>query len=116
MPRKMRQEKYPLLKARMSERGVDSQEYLGKLLGLSAAPISKRLSGQCEWRVSEMYTVMDELDIPYGEMHRYFPKDGEGMPDGKSDDLNKILASLMDQGDYQITVSKQKQKLEEKAI
>ena len=60
------------LREAMKENGI-SQEYLGELLNLSSSCISKRMRGVVEWRINEIYEVLDILRIPYSQLQEYFP-------------------------------------------
>lgn len=52
-----------------------SQAAMAERLGISRQAVSDRMMGACEWSHSEMYVVMDMLDIPYEQMYLYWPKD-----------------------------------------
>jgi len=39
--------------------------------------VSDRFVGRTDWKLDEMYTVLDFLDIPAEDMHIYFPRGGK---------------------------------------
>ncbi len=54
----------------------DSQRDLGRLLLLSVGAISNRFNNRDEWKLSEMYAVMDRYRVPYDQLHSVFPPMG----------------------------------------
>jgi len=65
--------RYPLLRGKMAEKGVDGI-YMARKLGMgNSSAFSHRLTGRQPWKIDEMYTVMDILGIKYEQMHEYFP-------------------------------------------
>lgn len=42
-------------------------------IGLSKSAVSQRLNGHKEWRLCEIYAVMDFFGLPYSEIPDYFP-------------------------------------------
>lgn len=70
--------RYPLLRGKMAEKGVDGA-YMARKLGMgNSSAFSHRLTGRQPWKIDEMYTVMDILGIKYEQMHEYFPNYREG--------------------------------------
>lgn len=63
------------LRGEMRAQDVDPA-YLGKLIGLSESQINRRLRGQTEWQLSEMYKVMSALHWSPYRMNEMFPLDG----------------------------------------
>lgn len=43
-------------------------------LGVTA--LSMRLNNRAEWRLSEMYALMDRYGVPHSELSSVFPKNG----------------------------------------
>jgi len=68
-------EPFARLRLRLKELGMD-HGYLAKKLGMYPHTLSKRMTGKLPWQLSEMYTVLDTLLLPYDLMHEYFPKGG----------------------------------------
>lgn len=64
------------LRARMIEADVD-QEHLGEIIYRSLSAVNRRMNNKEDWTQSEQYTIMDELRIPYDQMHLIFPKGGK---------------------------------------
>lgn len=63
------------LRGEMQAQDVDSA-YLGKLIGLSESQVNRRLRGQTQWQLSEMYKVMTALHWQPDRMNEMFPMDG----------------------------------------
>ena len=61
--------KYPGLVAEMAKRG-DKQKELSKLLGITNAGISRRLSGETEWSISEIEKVCKHYNKNYYELFK----------------------------------------------
>lgn len=60
------------LRGRMKEYDVTA-EYMARKIGITSRHYSKLLMGQRPWYSTQMYGVMEALDIPVEEMHIYFP-------------------------------------------
>ncbi len=69
------------LHGKLRELDVD-QAYLAKKLHIDASTLSLRFNGKGDWRMSEMYAIMDLIQEPYEKLHEYFPKGG-GIAAGK---------------------------------
>jgi|GEM_PF-952872 len=63
---------YKYLRTILRDLDID-QEYLSKMLGKSPGYISTRMMAHKAWTLGDMYTIMDEFNIPYEEMHLVFP-------------------------------------------
>lgn len=63
------------LRGEMQAQDVDPA-YLGKLTGLSESQVNRRLRGQTQWQLSEMYKVMTALHWQPNRMNEMFPMDG----------------------------------------
>lgn len=63
------------LRGLMREFG-DTQDDLARVLLLSRISVSNRLRGTAEWRLGEMYALMDRYHVPHDRLHEVFPKDG----------------------------------------
>lgn len=60
---------YPNLVAEMARRG-DTQKALANLLGLPDGSISRRLSGEIEWSISEIDKICDYYKKDYYELFK----------------------------------------------
>lgn len=50
---------------------------LAKAIGLCPASLSSRITAKKPFTLNEMYLLMDKLNLPYSELHTYFPKNGK---------------------------------------
>ena len=66
---------YSKLRGLMREFG-DTQDDLARALLLSRISVSNRLRGTAEWRLDEMYALMDRYHVPHDRLHEVFPKGG----------------------------------------
>ena len=66
------------LRARMMLNG-DTQADLSRALLLGKTMISHKLTAKRPWTLEEMYVLLDRYQIPYDQMHIYFPKDGKSV-------------------------------------
>ena len=66
---------YSKLRGLMREFG-DTQDDVARALLLSRISVSNRLRGAAEWRLDEMYALMDRYHVPNDRLHEVFPKDG----------------------------------------
>jgi transcriptional regulator with XRE-family HTH domain len=65
----MKKIKYPELVGEMAKRG-DTQESLAKLLGIPHSSISRRLSGEIEWSISEIDKLCEFYGKDYYELFK----------------------------------------------
>lgn len=65
----MKKPKYPELLGEMARRG-DTQKTLGKLLGINCSSISRRLSGEKEWSISEIDKICEYYKKDYYELFK----------------------------------------------
>ena len=63
------------LRGLMREYG-DTQDDLARALLLSRASVTNRMRGAAEWRLDEMYALMDRYHVPHDRLHEVFPKGG----------------------------------------
>lgn len=56
--------------------GID-QIYLGEKLGLCESSVSARMTGKIDWRLNEMYAVLDLIHEPPETLNVYFPRNGQ---------------------------------------
>lgn len=68
--------KFFRLRIRMMECQHDIAS-LSKTIDMAASTLSAKLNGKNPWKINEVYRICDELDIPYNEIHLYFPPDGD---------------------------------------
>ena len=66
---------YSKLRGLMREFG-DTQDDVARALLLSRISVSNRLRGTAEWRLDEMYALMDRYHVPHDRLHEVFPKGG----------------------------------------
>lgn len=70
---------YNKLRALLREYDLE-QEDLARQLNISKSSLSRRMMGRGEWQLSEVWQVMEYLQIPANRMHEYFPKQGINEP------------------------------------
>ena len=63
---------YKKLRVRMMEYDMDLHQ-LARVILRSRTTASARLNGHEPWNIDEIYAVCENLDIPYTEIHIYFP-------------------------------------------
>lgn len=61
--------KYPKLVKEMADKG-ENQTVLGKVLGITQATISRKLSGKLEFSISEVEKVCDHFNKGYYELFK----------------------------------------------
>lgn len=61
--------KYPELVGEMAKRG-DTQKVLSELLGVNCSSISRRLSGEIEWSISEIDKICNYYGKNYYELFK----------------------------------------------
>ena len=52
-------------------------DVLARKLGVSKTTISKKLNGHTQWKLDEMYTVLDLLGRPASDLPVLFPPSGQ---------------------------------------
>lgn len=72
----MRYNKFELLRLAIREHYMTNAD-LAKYLGRSLCYVSSRMSGAKSWELSDIYAIMDILDIPVYQMPAYFTRNGE---------------------------------------
>lgn len=65
-------------RAKMLEYEIGQLE-LAEMLGVSLSYVSSRLTNKKPWDMLDMYKLMDTFNIPYSQMHEYFPKNGKNV-------------------------------------
>ena len=66
---------YSKLRGLMQEHG-DTREDVARFLKLAVPTISMRMNCKLDWRISEMYALMDRYHVPYSKLHEVFPQGG----------------------------------------
>lgn len=66
---------YSKLRGLMREYG-DTQDDVARALLLSRISVSNRLRGTAEWKLGEMYALMDRYHVPHDRLHEVFPMGG----------------------------------------
>ena len=66
---------YSKLRGLMREFG-DTQDDVARALLLSRISVSNRLRSTAEWRLDEMYALMDRYLVPHDRLHEVFPMGG----------------------------------------
>lgn len=54
----------------------DTQVTLGRLLAISPRSVSDRMMGRAEWKLCEMYAIMDHYRVPHKRLHEIFTPGG----------------------------------------
>ena len=54
----------------------ESQKYVAQILKLTLSTANKRMTGKLDWKLNEMYALMDHYNVPHDRLHEVFPKDG----------------------------------------
>lgn len=67
---------YRKLRGKLKEIDAD-QKYIAKKLNVSSVCISQKMTGKHQWKLDEMYFLMDLIREPYEKLHEYFPKNGQ---------------------------------------
>ena len=65
----MKKPKYPEIRVEMARHG-DTQSTLAKLLDITVTSISRRLSGEIDWRISEVETLCKYYNKSYDELFK----------------------------------------------
>ena len=63
------------LRGLMREFG-DTQDDVARALFLIRISVSNRLRGAAEWKLDEMYALMDRYHVQHDQLHEVFPKGG----------------------------------------
>lgn len=66
---------YAKLRGAMKEND-DTMEDLARLLLMTRAAVSQRFRNHTQWKLEEMYMLMDRYHLPYDRLHEYFPRYG----------------------------------------
>lgn len=92
----------PFSRLRKAMKNVDADAYvLARKLRVSTTTISKKLNGHTQWKLDEMYVVLDLLGKPVKDLHLYFPPGGqneEGCSRGKAAVAGRRAAQGLQKG------------------
>ncbi len=55
----------------------DTQEDLARILKTSNAQVSLKFNNKSQWRIDEMYAIMDHYGLQYKSLYRIFPPKGQ---------------------------------------
>lgn len=55
----------------------ETAEDLARLLLISSATISDRLNNKSEWKLGEMYAIMNHYRVQHNRLNRIFPMNGK---------------------------------------
>lgn len=67
---------YAKLRALMREND-DTQEDLGRLLLLDRSGISARMNNRYDWKIGEMYAIMNRYHLSHDLLNQVFPMNGK---------------------------------------
>ena len=63
------------LRGLMREYG-DTQDDIARALLLGRVSVSNRMRGASDWKLSEMYSLLDRYHVPHDRLHEIFPMGG----------------------------------------
>lgn len=66
---------YDVLRKRLRQLDIDQTE-LARMLHANQTYVSRRLTGRVQWRLDEMYFLLDLCEAKPDELHIYFPRGG----------------------------------------
>jgi hypothetical protein len=81
---------YAKLRGLMREND-DTQADLARLLLLSPQSVSDRMNNRAEWKLGEMYAVLNRYYVPHDQLNEVFPMGGASVQPGKH--LFRVLDS-----------------------
>ena len=68
---------HAMLRGLMAQNDVDLTD-LGKVIGLNEkSAVSHRMTGKTDWKLSEVYKILDFFKIPHEQLSIYFPQGGQ---------------------------------------
>lgn len=67
---------YAKLRALMMQND-DTQNDLARLMLVSPQAISNRMNNRSDWKLSEMYAIMNRYHVPHEQLHEVFPEGGK---------------------------------------
>jgi hypothetical protein len=67
---------YAKLRGLMAEND-DTQRDLARLLLLSPQSISDRMSNRADWKIGEMYAILNHYRVPHANLNQVFPMNGK---------------------------------------
>lgn len=66
---------YKRLRFAIKGRGYKIVPFINQVTKISYSVIDQRMAARQPWRLSEMYKLMDALNIPHDQLHKIFPAD-----------------------------------------
>lgn len=88
----MANEKHRILRRELKRHGLEVA-YVAELCGCSVSKIYTNLNGTSQWAVSDIYTIMDALNLPYVNIPVVFPRGG--MYAGEIGEYDKSPATVL---------------------
>lgn len=76
MTNAQRKKNFSLLRAYMTLRDESAAD-IAKVIGSTSAYVSNCMTGKAQWRLNDIYTIMEFLDITEHSIEEVFPKDGK---------------------------------------
>lgn len=55
----------------------DTQDDLARLLLIDRSGISSRMNNRAEWKIGEMYAIMNRYHLPHDLLNQVFPMNGK---------------------------------------
>ena len=55
----------------------DTQDDLARLLLIDRSGISSRMNNRVEWKIGEMYAIMNRYHLPHKLLNQVFPMNGK---------------------------------------
>lgn len=74
--KKKRKKTFKKLRLKCEEHDMTIEE-LGEQIGRSRSYMNQCFCVHSDWRLSDMYRILDLFDIPHDQLHEYFPKGGK---------------------------------------
>lgn len=68
--------RFKALRGALSCAGYRIQDLI-PVTGLGWTALSHRFTDKADFKISEMYAIMDFLSLPHSELAKYFPKNGK---------------------------------------
>lgn len=77
--------KFDALKSELKKQGYYPTPYLAEVMEVSYSSLSQKMAGNMEWRLEDVYRLMELIGKPLSEVYKYFP------PEDVGEDLNPQL-------------------------
>lgn len=66
---------YKRLRFAIKGRGYKIGPFVHRITKISNSAIDQRMAAKQPWKLSEMYKLMDALEIPHDQLYKIFPAD-----------------------------------------